>query len=426
MGRGLGATLDAVKTTDSVLTDERDVVCGWAHSGLRGWRTTMEDSVVAHRLSPHARVFAVFDGHGGSFCSAWAAEQLPRRLKTLAKLQYPAPTKAKEVHFAATSLGDTLRQMDDDLRREGRKAWSCGSTAVALLVTPRYLTVANLGDSRAVLCRKGNALPMSKDHKPRSSNERCRILQAGGCIIDGRVNGDLALSRALGDFRHKSVPGLAPSEQPVSSDPEMRCVMRLREDRFLLLACDGVWDVMSSSDAVEFVGACFVQSTRRGAAVKGEAADEPSRDAPHETEAAKAAVEREALRAGLGTVCELLLDECLRRGSTDNISVVLVLLDPNLVPRRDLKRPSAKAPKASLSIDISQHGAPAASEAVTTRARGLRRVLFSTCLLFIAFAALSGQQFFRSEVLTPAPRRQVGLKFADGSLSHSHGEEAGR
>ncbi|KAL3892886.1 MAG: hypothetical protein SGPRY_014688, partial [Prymnesium sp.] len=253
MGRGLGASLDSAKTTESVLRDEGELVCGWAHSGLRGWRAAMEDAVVAELMSPHVGIFAVFDGHGGDFCSRWSAAELTRRLQSLPKLQRAPTTEAEEVQIAATSLGDTLRQMDEDLRREGRKSWSCGSTAVALLVSPRCLTVANLGDSRAVLCRKGIPLPMSKDHKPRCQSERHRILQAGGCIIDGRVNGDLALSRALGDFRHKNVPGLPPSKQPVSADPEMRCVMRLRDDRFLLLACDGVWDVMSSADAIEFV-----------------------------------------------------------------------------------------------------------------------------------------------------------------------------
>ena len=252
MGRGHGTTLKSAKTTESVLV-EGGIICGWAHSGLQGWRSAMEDAVVAEQLSDHASVFAVFDGHGGDFCSRWSALELPQRLRLIAKLQAPAASEAEEVQAAATSLGDSLRQMDEDLRREGRKSWSCGTTAVALLVSPRCLTVANLGDSRAVLCRKGEPLPMSKDHKPRSPAERYRILQAGGCIVDGRVNGDLALSRALGDFRHKNVQGLPPAKQPVSADPEMRCVMRLRDDHFLLLACDGVWDVMSSTDAINFV-----------------------------------------------------------------------------------------------------------------------------------------------------------------------------
>ena len=90
--------------------------------------------------------------------------------------------------------------MDADLRTAGQRAWACGSTLAALLVTRRSLTVANVGDSRAVLCRAGAALPLSRDHKPKVAAERQRILAAGGFIVDGRVNGDLSLSRALGDF----------------------------------------------------------------------------------------------------------------------------------------------------------------------------------------------------------------------------------
>lgn len=393
----------------------------------------MEDAVVAEDLSGHASVFAVFDGHGGDFCSRWSALQLPQRLRSMPKLEQPAETEADEVQAAATSLGDSLRQMDEDLRREGRKSWSCGTTAVALLVTPRCLTVANLGDSRAVLCRNGDPLPMSKDHKPRSPAERFRILQAGGCIIDGRVNGDLALSRALGDFRHKSVPGLPPAKQPVSADPEMRCVMRLRDDHFLLLACDGVWDVMSSTDAIDFVASFFVRassprpSVGNGAEGGINVEDSSPLDggsqsgSPEGTRAAvKVAAEREALRDGAGLVCELLLDECLKRGSTDNISAVLVLLDPTLRPRRGIKRippaASAAAP-CGLSPPVSSAPLASAADGGGTRARGLRRLLLVGCMTILCLGLVSSQRtLFRSEVLEiTAPRKQVGLKFGDAA-----------
>ncbi|EOD39585.1 hypothetical protein EMIHUDRAFT_55783, partial [Emiliania huxleyi CCMP1516] len=137
-------------------------------------------------------------------------------------------------------------------RREAR-AWSCGTTACVGLVTATSVTVANLGDSRAVLCRGGGALPLSWDHKPTDEGERSRIVRAGAAVIEGRVNGDLALSRALGDFRHKTASLPAP-HQPVSSLADVQTVVRGPSDAFLLLACDGVWDVMASSEAVAF---CF-------------------------------------------------------------------------------------------------------------------------------------------------------------------------
>lgn len=192
----------STKKTGSTVLPATAVVAGAAHSGLRGWRLSMEDEVVTELLRPDLGCFAVLDGHGGKFCSRWAAEELPERLRRHAD-KCQAPTEGEEAWQVAQQLADVIRQMDADLRHCGRPAWACGTTLVALLVTQRSLTVANVGDSRAVLCRAGVPLPLSRDHKPKVAAERQRILQAGGFIVDGRVNGDLSLSRALGDFRHK-------------------------------------------------------------------------------------------------------------------------------------------------------------------------------------------------------------------------------
>ena len=71
------------------------------------------------------------------------------------------------------------------------------------LVTPNEIYCANAGDSRTVICEYGNATEMSKDHKPDLPEERSRIIRAGGEVVEGRVNGMLALSRAIGDFDYK-------------------------------------------------------------------------------------------------------------------------------------------------------------------------------------------------------------------------------
>ena len=222
-------------TASSVLPSTDDaVVTGAAHSGMRGWRANMEDAVVTELFDNSLGVFAVLDGHGGKYCSRWASDELPRRLRHVAE-HIEGASDGEEAWQVAQQLSEVVRQMDADLRGCGRQAWACGSTLVSLLVTRRSLTVANVGDSRAVLCRAGVALPLSHDHKPRVSAERERIMHAGGFIVDGRVNGDLSLSRALGDFRHKCVAGLPPSKQPVSSEPEVRSTKRLRTDHFVLL-----------------------------------------------------------------------------------------------------------------------------------------------------------------------------------------------
>ena len=142
----------------------------------------------------------MLDGHGGRFARAGLRKNFHRSTSTCGECD-AASTVMKR--GKSRNVIEAVRQMEVDLRRCGRPTWACGTTLVTLLVTDRSLTVANVGDSRAVLCRAGLPVPLSRDHKPKLSAERQRILHAGGFIVDGRVNGDLSLSRALGDFRHK-------------------------------------------------------------------------------------------------------------------------------------------------------------------------------------------------------------------------------
>jgi protein phosphatase 1B len=165
-----------------------------------------------------------------------------------------------------------------------------GSTAIAALLTPTHIIVANCGDSRCILLRANEVVEMSDDHKPYNDGEQRRIEAAGGTVTMRRVNGDLAVSRALGDFCYKHAP-LPPESQQVSAEPEIRVVARSPgADQFLLLACDGVWDVMTNGE----VGSWLLHAATEG---------------------------------GLGSPVDLsssLIDECLARGSRDNMSAVVV------------------------------------------------------------------------------------------------------
>ena len=130
---------------------------------------------------------------------------------------------------------------------------SAGCTAVCALVAGDKLIVANAGDSRAVLSRGGRAIALSRDHKPTDEDEHARITAAGATVSEGRVNGALNLSRALGDMEYKYKEGLAPEEQAITCVPEMKVLDLDPSDDFLLLACDGIWDVMENQEAVDFV-----------------------------------------------------------------------------------------------------------------------------------------------------------------------------
>ncbi len=136
-----------------------------------------------------------------------------------------------------------------------------GCTAVSVLVTPTQYIVANAGDSRAVLSRGGQCIALSEDHKPNDSRERERIEKAGGTVEETqggarthyRVNGNLNLSRAIGDLEYKKNQDLKPEEQMITSTPDVVVLDRESEDEFLAICCDGVYDVMTNEQLVSFI-----------------------------------------------------------------------------------------------------------------------------------------------------------------------------
>lgn len=169
-----------------------------------------------------------------------------------------------------------------------------GCTATTAIIAKNRIYCANAGDSRTVLGVKGIAKPLSFDHKPQNEGERARICAAGGFVEAGRVNGNLALSRAIGDFEFKRSASLPPEEQIVTVFPDVMEHEISPDDEFLILACDGIWDCMHSQAVVEFV--------RRGIAEKQD----------------------------LDFICENIMENCLAPASdvsgigSDNMTMMIV------------------------------------------------------------------------------------------------------
>lgn len=111
-------------------------------------------------------------------------------------------------------------QLDEKVQNE-EYADQAGTTACVLLVTKDKIYCANSGDSRAVLCSSDKAVALSEDHKPQHPAEEKRILASGHCVDDDRVDGNLALSRAIGDFQYKDSAVLSPEEQAVTCNPDI-------------------------------------------------------------------------------------------------------------------------------------------------------------------------------------------------------------
>uniref|UniRef100_A0A9J8AYG9 Protein phosphatase 1G n=2 Tax=Cyprinus carpio TaxID=7962 RepID=A0A9J8AYG9_CYPCA len=180
-----------------------------------------------------------------------------------------------------------------------------GTTAVVALIRGKQLIVANAGDSRCVVSEKGKAVDMSYDHKPEDELELTRIKNAGGKVtMDGRVNGGLNLSRAIGDHFYKRNKTLPPEEQMISSLPDVKVLTLSEDHEFMVIACDGIWNVMSSQEVVDFVNERL------------------------KTEAGK--------NRPLSAIIEELLDHCLAPDTSgdgtgcDNMTCIIITFPPHL------------------------------------------------------------------------------------------------
>lgn len=195
-------------------------------------------------------MMGVFDGHGGKLVSKYLKENLPDYFTK--KFKDNLLSKPEKFSKYVSKVFDTLQTK---LIEEHPKAVNyCGSTACLVihcinkLEKKGYLWVINIGDSRAVLNNKnGLSIQLSKDHKPNSPDERMRIEKMGGKIAfdgaDWRVK-DLSLSRAFGDIDCTPY---------VTHLPQIYKHNLSSKDKFVILACDGLWDVVSNQDAVDFV-----------------------------------------------------------------------------------------------------------------------------------------------------------------------------
>ena len=229
-------------TTKETETGSNDSI-EYALSCMQGWRRAMED---AHTtiLNKDGGFFAVFDGHGGSTIAEYSAANL---------YNFITNTSAFGAQDYEQGMINGFLDLDKHLALTKSKDRS-GCTAVSLLVTSDQFVCANAGDSRCVLSRNGKAIPLSNDHKPFLVSEQIRIEKAGGYVYNKRVNGILALSRAIGDFQFKSNSQLPWDEQSVTAAPEVITIARDRQkDEFIVLACDGIWDVMNNEQVVAFV-----------------------------------------------------------------------------------------------------------------------------------------------------------------------------
>lgn len=203
----------------------------------------MEDAhtIILDFATPATSFVAVYDGHGGRDVANFSARELHALLR-----EHDGLSSDPEA-----ALRETFLKVDEKLRSSDLQTDLMGTTAAVALISDKEVIAAGVGDTRVILAADGKSHALTNDHKPNVSSERNRIESAGGIVIFGRTNGTLAISRALGDFAMKSLE-YKPEAQCVTADPDTRKHVGDTTD-FVLVACDGVWDVLSNDKAVAFV-----------------------------------------------------------------------------------------------------------------------------------------------------------------------------
>lgn len=301
----------------------------------------MEDE---YFVADGGRFVAVFDGHGGGGVSQYLKNHLYEAVcnhvqikhweENDALLNRPSPSingatydtghargtdaEIPSVFSYAAALKSAFCEIEEDVLKNDTLQFQ-GSTAVAVLIHEKHggnsntepskrkhrtLLSANVGDSRAILSRNGQAVDLTRDHKPNDDQEKSRILAMGETIEWDRVSKvhrvrNLSLSRAIGDKYAKPV---------VSGEVEINHYPILdQSDEFILLASDGLWDVMTSHEAVAFVHEKIQKELSSINIAKGDLANFTL-----------------VLRRNMA---KFVAREAIRRGSSDNVCVVMVWLD---------------------------------------------------------------------------------------------------
>ena len=340
----------------------------YASSTAGGWKSYMEDRVLIAVSTPHAvdaddsagndaltapspfdskgwNIYAVCDGHGGTFCAQYLVDHFPRIIASTAEkahlLNTHSPTASPDdlcavlveafasmeqelmqnprMEVETKTVQGTTHNLETGQPKSAKTLDGSGSTCVLCLTTPTFYAIANVGDSRALVAQYANVEDTvrcawsTEDHKVSNPIEKERIIAAGldasnnSCVLG---NTTLNMSRSFGDFIFKQHNTLPLERQAVIALPDISVFPRTAVDKFAVIACDGVFDVMSNEEIVSFFTQRLYAFGDGGGAGSGRSIySEPN-------------TSRQATAAA---ACDELLSECLQRGSCDNMSIVIIV-----------------------------------------------------------------------------------------------------
>ena len=259
---------------------------------MQGWRKRQEDAHIAAVSQGDKKdidVFGVFDGHGGKEISQFVSNHFVQELVDNKNISTDMNLALKETFIKMDEIMTTpdgieeikkyarLSKEQDEIQSKDQPQDSqmamfsqlipqkdpeandiymrtgCTACVMSIDETNKKLYFANAGDSRVVLCKNGVAEAKSEDHKPEMESEKKRIYKADGWISDGRVKGNLNLTRGFGDLEYKQNKNLKPEDQMITANPDINVVDFTKDLDFVIIGCDGIWDCLTNQEACDFV-----------------------------------------------------------------------------------------------------------------------------------------------------------------------------
>ncbi|RUS88689.1 hypothetical protein EGW08_003504 [Elysia chlorotica] len=301
---------DSTALTDTTQLSFRYNLKGYV-ADRQGEREDMQDAHVlmddflkhvpeCHKSITRLALYAVFDGHGGVRASRFASQHLHNNLRD----RFPKGDIKQVEKEIRRIFVEAFKKTDEDYLKEAARnkpSWKDGTTAVVVLAINDTLYIANLGDSKAVLCRYKEAedkyvgMSLTVDHSPSVYEERMRIQKAGGNVREGRVLGVLEVSRSIGDGPYK--------RHGVTCIPDIKRCQLTDNDRYLMIACDGLWKSYTVDESIKFANK-ILQDPNVSATGRKTAAD-----------------------VKFETTCSKLANAAVLRLSGDNVTVVMVAIN---------------------------------------------------------------------------------------------------
>ena len=266
----------------------------------------MQEDAAIHnqQFEPNRHLYGVFDGHGGGEVAKYSKAHFEDLLKDVEEFKNGGDTLNEGLRKGFLKVDESLNdggieevaqtkrdnppnkspllKILNDVTNKKKSADaieageepgeddelaldSIGCTANVVMVDyeTSKIHVANAGDSRCVMGRNGTCVPLSFDHKPESQTEIDRITAAGSVITDGRVDGHLNLTRALGDLKFKKKPNLTAEQHPITANPDTFTYELTPEDDFIMMGCDGCWESKSNEQMVEWIYEKLAEKTEK-------------------------------------------------------------------------------------------------------------------------------------------------------------------